>query len=192
MKTRPAVYLLLVAIAATMLFGCSGSKKEETANQQEPSTAPTYAVDVAFQQQLSDVFTSYVPLKDAFVASDTALVKSKAADVKKALSDVKGDLLSGEARDKWAEYLNGMDGALMEIQGTADIEAQRGAFSIFSNNLYNSLKSYGTAGIKAYYEFCPMAFNNKGAYWLSESDVIRNPYFGSKMLSCGSVEETIE
>ncbi len=40
--------------------------------------------------------------------------------------------------------------------------------------------------------FCPMVDNNKGAYWLSLSETIYNPYFGSKMLKCGSVKTIIE
>jgi hypothetical protein len=42
-----------------------------------------------------------------------------------------------------------------------------------------------------YKDFCPMANNNKGAYWLSEVKDIKNPYFGSKMLKCGNVREQI-
>lgn len=34
---------------------------------------------------------------------------------------------------------------------------------------------------------CPMAFNNDGANWLSRSRQIKNPYFGSQMLECGTV-----
>jgi Cu(I)/Ag(I) efflux system membrane fusion protein len=41
-----------------------------------------------------------------------------------------------------------------------------------------------------YKEYCPMAFDNKGAYWLSESEEIRNPYFGKSMLTCGEVTTT--
>jgi hypothetical protein len=36
-----------------------------------------------------------------------------------------------------------------------------------------------------------MANNNKGALWLSEVKEIKNPYFGSKMLTCGSVKKQI-
>jgi Cu(I)/Ag(I) efflux system membrane fusion protein len=35
-----------------------------------------------------------------------------------------------------------------------------------------------------------MAFNNKGAYWLSETKEITNPYFGASMLACGEVKQT--
>lgn len=43
-----------------------------------------------------------------------------------------------------------------------------------------------------YYQFCPMANNGKGANWLSKENVVKNPYYGSMMLSCGKVTETIK
>lgn len=46
------------------------------------------------------------------------------------------------------------------------------------------------AGGAVYKQYCPMAFNNDGASWLSAESVIRNPYFGSKMLNCGKITET--
>ena len=36
-----------------------------------------------------------------------------------------------------------------------------------------------------------MAFDNQGAYWLSNAKQIRNPYFGEKMLTCGEVKEKL-
>ena len=43
-----------------------------------------------------------------------------------------------------------------------------------------------------YKQYCPMAFNNEGAYWLSESKDIMNPYFGDRMLKCGRVDAEIQ
>ena len=43
-----------------------------------------------------------------------------------------------------------------------------------------------------YKQYCPMAFNNTGAYWFSNSKEIFNPYFGEKMLKCGRVEAEIK
>jgi hypothetical protein len=57
--------------------------------------------------------------------------------------------------------------------------------------MYELVKTFG-AGKKVYYDHCPMAFNNKGANWLSESAAIKNPYMGTKMPGCGSVEQVIE
>lgn len=40
--------------------------------------------------------------------------------------------------------------------------------------------------------FCPMALDNKGAKWLQVGDNLENPYFGSEMLRCGTVEKTVQ
>jgi Cu(I)/Ag(I) efflux system membrane fusion protein len=43
--------------------------------------------------------------------------------------------------------------------------------------------------LKLYLNFCPMAFGNKGGYWLQDSKEIKNPYFGAKMLRCGELKK---
>jgi Cu(I)/Ag(I) efflux system membrane fusion protein len=89
-------------------------------------------------------------------------------------------------------YAAGLESSLGNIQNASDLETQRTAFSTLSGNLYKSIKAYGLDGSTAYYDFCPMAFNNKGGYWLSDQEKIRNPYFGDQMLTCGSVRETLK
>lgn len=195
------IAVLLVGAAVVSLSNCAG-KKEETSHEGHEmpaateekapaASAPQFAVDAAFQKQLSAVFTSYVTLKEAFVATDAAKVKTEAATVASSLAGTDMKLLTGAAHNDWMTYSGAMDAALKEIQATDDIEAQRTAFKNLSDNLYKSIKAYGLGGVTAYYEYCPMAFNDTGAYWLSDNSTIRNPYFGDKMLSCGSVEETL-
>jgi Cu(I)/Ag(I) efflux system membrane fusion protein len=101
-------------------------------------------------------------------------------------------LLTGAPHNDWMSYLAPMDNSLKEIQSNTDIESQRKAFSTLSDNLYRSIKAFGLGGKEAYYDFCPMAFDNKGGYWLSDQKQIRNPYFGDKMLTCGAVQETLQ
>lgn len=48
------------------------------------------------------------------------------------------------------------------------------------------------AEAELYVEYCPMAFDNKGAVWVSSTKEVRNPYFGEKMLNCGEVKEIIK
>jgi hypothetical protein len=197
---------LYSAVTVFALSNCSAKKEEaaqaeshdesmhastEEAPAQEAS-APQFQVDAAFQQQLSGVFTTYVTLKDAFVATDVAKVKEAAAKTKESLSKVDMMLLTGVAHNDWMTYSGGLEAALKEIQSSDDVEAQRASFSKLSDNLYKSIKAYGLGGSTAFYEFCPMAFNNQGAYWLSDASEIRNPYFGDKMLKCGSVEEKLQ
>jgi Cu(I)/Ag(I) efflux system membrane fusion protein len=92
----------------------------------------------------------------------------------------------------WMNYLSSIQGSLKEIQSSSDIEAQRKSFSSLSDYLYKSVKAFGLGGKEAFYDFCPMAFNNEGAYWLSDQEQIKNPYFGDKMLTCGSVKEKLK
>ena len=201
MKTRLSTLTLFVYLAA-FVFACSDKKQEtkqdEHADHASTETMPTeasvpaYTVDVEFQKQLATAFAAYVELKDAFVATDAKLVKEKAEVVRKALAGIDMNLVTDAAHNDWMTYLSGLDIALKEIQATDDVEQQRVAFSPLSDNFYKSIKAFGLGGTIAYYEYCPMAFNNEGGYWLSDNEAIRNPYFGNKMLKCGSVQEMLQ
>ncbi len=208
MKTRSMVFALLFAATSfALLSNCSGNKKEESSESHdahkhdEPASdsaavaeasEPQFQVDNKFQEQLAGVFTAYIEMKDAFVASDASKVKSEASEAKDALTKVDMKLLTGAAHNDWMNYLTPLETSLKEIEGSSDIEAQRKSFSALSDNLYKSVKAFGLGGKQAFYEYCPMAFNNEGAYWLSEQEKIRNPYFGDKMLTCGEVKEKLK
>src|SRR5690625_5789886 len=55
-----------------------------------------------------------------------------------------------------------------------------------------ALTRSGYEDVYAYLMFCPMAFNNQGAYWLQPNSELLNPYFGDAMLRCGDHLETFE
>jgi hypothetical protein len=212
MKMRSMFYsILFSATAFAFLTNCSGNKKEdadtpphdehaahdstEHASGSTPTAEaaePQFQVDATFQNQLASVFTSYVELKDAFVSSDASKVKTEAKETNESLAKVDMKLVSGAAHNDWMNYLTPLQNSLKEIQESSDIEAQRKAFSTLSDNLYKSVKAFGLGGKEAFYEYCPMAFNNEGAYWLSEQAQIKNPYFGDKMLTCGEVKEKLK
>lgn len=197
--------LLFAASAFALLSNCSGGSKEDSTGSHEhpaddhPAEAasteaskPTFDVDQKFQDQLSAVFTSYVDLKEAFVSSDVKKVQQQASRTDEALSNVDMKLLSGAAHNDWMNYLSPMEKAIEAIRSGTDIDAQRESFSTLSDNLYKSAKAFGLGGEVAYYTYCPMAFNNEGAYWLSDDKKVRNPYFGDEMLTCGEVKETLQ
>jgi hypothetical protein len=210
MKIRLMFYtLLLSAIALAFLTNCSGNKKEGQAENHDKHAAhdstkhasgstseqiseSQFQVDASFQNQLASVFTSYIELKDAFVLSDPNKVKEEAKSTDEMLAKVDMKLLSGAAHNDWMNYFSSIQASLKEIRSSSDIEAQRKSFSSLSDYLYKSVKAFGLGGKEAFYDFCPMAFNNEGAYWLSDQEQIKNPYFGDKMMTCGSVKEKIK
>ena len=131
-------------------------------------------------------------MKDAFVATDAKKVASEAKDVIKALKLVDMALLKGDAHIVWMEQLETLNSTISGISKSNDIEKQRQEFVQFNLAFYKSVKMFGLENVTAYYQYCPMANNDKGAYWLSETEAIRNPYFGDAMLSCGETKETIK
>jgi hypothetical protein len=44
---------------------------------------------------------------------------------------------------------------------------------------------------KLYQDYCPMYNDGKGAIWISETKEIKNPFYGSQMLTCGSLKKTL-
>jgi Cu(I)/Ag(I) efflux system membrane fusion protein len=74
-----------------------------------------------------------------------------------------------------------------EAEGIAE---RRRAFEAVSTGLLRLVARFGHAAETPLVEaHCPMAFDNRGASWLQIGEEIRNPYFGSQMLSCGWVEQ---
>jgi Cu(I)/Ag(I) efflux system membrane fusion protein len=202
MSTTSISRIFVIATLAAVT-ACSPSKKEtpetpaahDHASASADSTAadkPQYAVAPAFQQQLAGVFTAYLQLKESFVASDAARVQSASQGVQLSLESVDMTLLDGAAHHDWMTHLEGINTTLKAMQTSpANLDDQRKAFSSLTQSLYQAIKAYGLGSTTAYYEFCPMAFNNAGGFWLSDSKTIRNPYFGDKMLTCGEVRETL-
>ncbi len=175
--------------------GSDAKSATEASNKQAGDKTQTMSVkiDVSmdFTMQLNTVFDQYIVLKNAFVQSDVKKVKLAAQKVQQALANVDMKLLSGDAHMLWMDLSNNLDKQIKIIPASEKIEEQRIAFSVFSDQFYKAIKTFGLMGKTAYYQFCPMAFNNKGANWLSESKTVRNPYFGEKMMDCGETKETL-
>jgi len=145
-----------------------------------------------FVAQVSEVYDTYLAMKNAFVDSDVAAVQKSAGVVKTTLGKVDMKLLKGKAHEIWMSQASTLEKSLEKMIGSTDLETQRKAFSGFNLSLYKVIKTYGLAGETTFYQYCPMAFDNKGAYWFSKSDEIRNPYFGEAMLKCGETRETLK
>ncbi len=157
-----------------------------------PPSSDLSEVNSEFKQQLAEVLDPYLALKNALVASEAEQAAAAARQTQQALEKVDTTLVKGPAHQQWMNHLNAMQKTLATIQSDATLEAQRSAFAPLSKALYQSIEQFSVTGLDAYYQHCPMADSDEGAYWLSEEKEIRNPYFGEAMLTCGSVKETID
>ncbi|MFC2126229.1 efflux RND transporter periplasmic adaptor subunit [Bacteroidota bacterium] len=187
-------------VTMTHDHGITGSESEvnmevvdHSLHGMESMDKTTMEVDPDFQRQLTDVYDEYLIIKNVFVESDPERAAKQASEIQKVLDKTDMNLLKGEAHMAWMQYLEMLKKSLDGIQGTTDLENQRKFFVNLSDALYKSINTFGLDTEKpVYYQYCPMAIDNQGAYWLSELEAIANPYFGDMMLRCGETRETIE
>ncbi|MBC8151676.1 MAG: DUF3347 domain-containing protein [Bacteroidetes bacterium] len=139
----------------------------------------------ASAQSTAPALTAYFGVKDALVATDAASAKVQATTLSSALGDVDAAKLS--TADKKALAMAKTHASA--LSKTADVSEQRKHFVLLSTSMIALTKA--TKPAKAYVQFCPMAGGGKGASWLSDKKEVRNPYYGDKMLKCGSVKEEI-
>jgi membrane fusion protein, copper/silver efflux system len=155
------------------------------------SRPPVKTMDVpsAFQAQLTDLAGEYFKVKHALVESDHSKAAAATEGFLNALSAVDMSLLDDEPHHRWMALLPGLRKMAEEIGTTGDLEEQREHFEHLSMSMIDVVEYFGLQE-RVYRMHCPMAFDDKGADWLSNRDEILNPYFGDAMLACGVIEQT--
>ena len=160
-------------------------------NEDHSNMTERIKVSVDFQNQLKMVFNDYINLKDALVKDDSGTSKKAANDLLKSLGKIDMKLLTDKnAHEHWMSIAKEIKASASSIVGTSQIKEHRNYFKSLSSHLTLAVQLFGI-NQKVFNQFCPMADNNKGAYWLSLESEIRNPYFGAAMHDCGSVEKVI-
>ncbi|WP_266204858.1 DUF3347 domain-containing protein [Pontibacter kalidii] len=171
-----------------------GDMTNATAANQTVVETPDYSsVAEPVKTQVSQLVDEYLKLKDALVASDAKAAKATANEVLQVAKAMPvAAILEAESKAYAEEKTGNIISSATSIAGAANIDAQRENLELLSESVYALAKAYGANDQKLYYQHCPMALNDKGGYWLSSNEEIRNPYFGDKMLKCGSTEEVLD
>jgi hypothetical protein len=184
-------FLAITAIVALASCGAS-DKPAETASKEQPLSQSKNSS--TFNNAFGNLLTNYYHLKDAMVLSnDSMAIKSAnllgaSADSLK-LSELKADSSIIQMAEGYVQSISAEAKALV---GEPKLEEKRKSFQMISDNMYDLVRSVRYDKEIVYHEFCPMAFNDAGAYWLSNTADIKNPYFGKKMLSCGEVKDSLD
>jgi Cu(I)/Ag(I) efflux system membrane fusion protein len=150
------------------------------------------AVSATFRKQLTVLADAYFALKNTLVADDAEAARNAGKQVEEALNKVDKDKEEGEVQTHWMEIKAQAEKALDGIGQASGLQPVREQFMLLSESMLEVTESFGLEKDKVYRQYCPMAFGDEGAYWLSETEEIRNPYFGADMLRCGEVRETYE
>ncbi|MGE0771540.1 MAG: efflux RND transporter periplasmic adaptor subunit [Cyclobacteriaceae bacterium] len=159
--------------------------------EQSSGSEKTAAVNPKFAAQLTAMLPSYLKLKDALVAANAGEAAAAAKDLSNSLKQVDMKLLVNAAHEQWMPLHKTLSGSAAGAASNESIEDQRKAFSQITYAYFRAIQNFNITGLHAYYQYCPMAFNNQGAYWISSEKEIKNPYFGSKMMKCGETKQEL-
>ncbi len=179
--------------ASAQLLGKS-SMMNPTENSKKGSkkASISYAstTKIKFKTQLGVLVSSYLKMKDAFVETNENAAKKEAQNVLSSLSKINMKLLKGDAHIQWMRISKSLKNNLNGIIKMKGIEMKRSHFSIVSDKISEAIELFGiNTEQPIYLEFCPMALDNEGAFWISKDKTIKNPYYGEKMLKCGEVKK---
>ncbi len=169
----------------------AGSVFDDFAHQELIVLEEVYPTPPAFDSQLWKAISDYLQLKEAFISADLSKIENNMRQLRISIEGVDFSLLEGKAVEAWGSHRKVLLASLDQMEKVGNLEAKRLHFSHISEAVYCSARSFNPDGGRLFTAYCPMALNSRGAYWLSDSREIRNPYLGQEMQSCGEVREVI-
>ncbi len=145
----------------------------------------------AFRKQLDAAIEAYLSLKNGLIVVDEKATAKYSTALFNALQTVDGSKLSGDAKAFWEEKKDFLMKHAKLCKEAPTIAGKRKNFIYLSQPMIKLVEAFGPGNEKLYVDYCPMADDNKGAFWLSESKEIQNPFMAEAMRTCGEVKQEI-
>ena len=170
----------------------SAPKPSSQLNKKEPLKMDMpLKIPSGFKKQLTRFYESYLDIPTALANDDLEAARVAVSETMTALGAVDMKLLEGHAHMEWMRRRGQFIEAGKLFEG-GDLEGLRKGLVEFSAQLPETIKQFGLGGSENLYVLrCPMADDGKGAIWLQRTETTRNPFYGLKMPTCGSVVETL-
>lgn len=186
---------MLLFFTPLLLIACK-SNEAPTANTSDAQIiqfAKSKHTDV-FNTSFKAALDQYYALKDAFIAEKDGAIDSAATKLIPLLDSIQlveaGVDSNNLATAK--QSIIGLKAELNGLLGENKRDEKRKAFEMLGEQFYLLISTIQYDSEVVYHQYCPMAFNDKGATWLSNSADIRNPYLPKTMLHCGEVKDSID
>ena len=145
--------------------------------------------EVAQNFSIAPIVKDYLALKNALVSDND---KAAANAGKQLYTTLKNVDMKAIPANKHKQYMEIAEDAQENAEHIGDnagkIAHQREHLASLSKDVSDLIALFGTTQ-KLYQDYCPMYNDGKGAVWISEAKAIKNPYYGSQMLTCGSVKK---
>jgi hypothetical protein len=207
------IFFSALVITAILFSACnnsgSGNEKEghDMNNMNKDSTqhataaddkdvkmvAVTYTnIDAKAAASVKEIVDHYLHIKNGLATDNGSEAAGGAKAMEGVISKLDKSLLTEDQKKVYDEIEDDLREHAEHIGKNGDnVSHEREHFSMMSEDVYDLVKTFGS-GRALYHDHCPMYNENKGAMWLSETKEVKNPYFGAKMPTCGTVEEVIK
>ncbi|HEY2721590.1 MAG TPA: DUF3347 domain-containing protein [Chitinophagaceae bacterium] len=157
-----------------------------------PEIAHSFSVDPKLTVSIKTIVNQYLQIKNALVNNSG----SEAAKSGKAMAETISKMDTSLFTTEQKKIYDGLEEDLKENaehigKSGGDIDHQREHFVMMSEDIYDLVKAFGS-GQTLYQDYCPMANDDKGATWLSETKEVKNPYFSGNMNECVKVQNMIK
>ncbi len=174
--------------AAAQLQGKKSMMNQDSGEDDAQMPEMKMKIPKAAQDAFIKSLKPYLKMKDAFVDSDS---KGASAFAKETLQEIQS-IPETELGKMEKSHISQIKKMLMAIAENDAIENQRGHFVFLNQNMVPIVMNIDGLDQQIYIQKCPMANNNKGAFWISADKEIRNPYYGDTMMTCGEIKATLE
>ncbi|MFH5885186.1 efflux RND transporter periplasmic adaptor subunit [Halalkalibaculum sp. DA3122] len=165
---------------------------QEHQMQSSPQSESSQDVTREFRSQINALTESYLQISSALSNDNLDGATSALAEFNKSLDAVDMSLIQNqEPMQFWMERQQQITNVTNELSSTGSISAFRNQFASLSDVMAETVNRFNPQQT-LYLQYCPMAQDSGGAYWVSAQQEIINPYMGQEMLTCGSTEQTFE
>jgi Cu(I)/Ag(I) efflux system membrane fusion protein len=185
----------LVIIALGFFAACGNADNNATTDVAKKDGPLAQSKNSAvFNNQFNNFLNNYYRLKDAFVLSNDTMAASSASVLAASADSLNAKEIQADSSivEMANSYVQTVSSEAKALVGEKGLEAKRKSFQMISDAMYDLVRTVRYDKETVYHQFCPMAFDNAGAHWLSSTADIKNPYFGKKMLTCGEVKDSID
>lgn len=155
---------------------------------EENNQDETFETTLPFKKSLSNIYSSYDVISVMLSKDGIEGLEKKAEALVAAIKGVDSSKEETEVADKWKSLSRELELASNLLKTSKKIDEARRHFEQVSVVTISLIKTFGTVS-DVNLAYCPMAFDDKGAYWLQKAPEVENPYFGSQMFHCGDIKQ---
>ena len=196
--------IIVCTILFTTLAACNNSsnKSKESQNSSNNNQAisqtdnnnipASTTIETKTPALITAIVNAYLQLKNNFTEDNSIGAANAGKSLEMAFKNFNKSTLTSSQKKTFEDVEDDAREHAEHIgKNGGNIAHQREHFELLSKDIYDLIKTFG-AGQVLYKDFDQMYNKGKGAFWISETKEIKNPYMGKTMSNSGSIIEIIK